>query len=64
MPFNKAEILSLPSEEKIALAEELLPKTEDEILFVKERLQIHQTNPEEGMSIEAFKKYFADKYGF
>jgi hypothetical protein len=47
MPFNKAEILSLSPEEKIALAEELwsnveeelLPITKDEISFVKERLQ-------------------------
>jgi putative addiction module component (TIGR02574 family) len=72
MPINKADILSLSAEEKIALAEELwssveeelLPVTEDEISFVKERLQMHEANPDEGISFEVFKKYFADKYGF
>jgi len=72
MPINKAEILSLPAEEKIALPEELwssveeelLPATEDEISFVKERLQMHEANPDESINLEDFKKYFADKYGF
>ncbi len=72
MPFNKAEILSLPVEEKIALAEELwssveeelLPVTDNELAFVDERLNMHKLNSEEGMSLESFKKYFADKYGF
>ena len=72
MPINKAEILSLSAEEKIELAEELwssveeefLPITEDELSFVKDRLQMHEADPGEGMSLEAFKKYFTDKYGF
>jgi len=71
MPINKAEILSLPAEEKIALAEELWssveeemrPVTDDEISFALERLKMHETNPDEGMSLDIFKKYFADKYG-
>lgn len=72
MPFNKDEILSLPAEEKIALAEELwssveeelLPDSDEEILFAEQRLKMHNENPGEGMSLESFKKYFADKYGF
>jgi len=47
-----------------SVEEELLPITEDEVSFAKERLHMHQANPDEGMSLEAFKKYFADKYGF
>ncbi|MEP6465572.1 MAG: addiction module protein [Parafilimonas sp.] len=72
MSFNKTEIFSLPPEEKIALAEELwssveeeiLPVTEDEILFAKERLQMHETNADEEISLEILKKYFSEKYGF
>jgi putative addiction module component (TIGR02574 family) len=72
MSFNKDEILSLPPEEKIALAEELwssveeelLPDSNEEILFAEQRLKMHEENPVEGMSLESFKKYFTDKYGF
>ncbi len=71
MPFNKEELLRLPDEEKIALAEELwssveekhLPTSDEEIAFAEERLRLHQENPLEGMSIEEFKKRFADKHG-
>ncbi|MEP6512369.1 MAG: addiction module protein [Parafilimonas sp.] len=72
MPYNKEELLSLPPEEKVALAEELwgsveeelLQITDDEISFAKERLKMHEANPNEGMSLEEFKKYFSEKYGF
>jgi putative addiction module component (TIGR02574 family) len=72
MAYNKSELLALPAKEKLALAEELwssvedevLAATKDEILFAEERLQLHEAKPEEGMSVEAFKKYFAEKYGF
>ena len=71
MPYNKEELLSLPAEEKIALAEELwssieeehLPNTEEEITFAEERLRLHNENPAEGISIKEFKKRFSDKYG-
>jgi len=71
MPHNKAELLSLPAEEKIALAEELwssvederLPITAEEIAFAEERLKLHNQNPAEGMSIEEFKRHFSDKHG-
>ena len=70
MSFNKSELLSLPAKEKIELAEALWGSVEEEILttqdemaFAEERLKLHETNPGEGMTLEAFKKYFADKYG-
>ena len=72
MPYNKKELLSLPANEKLALAEELwssveeevMPITNEELAFAEERLKMHEANLEEGMSLEELKKYFADKYGF
>ncbi len=73
MPYNKKELLSLPANEKVALAgelwnsvedEELMPVTDEEVAFAEERLKMHEANPNEGMSIEEFKKYFAERYGF
>ena len=71
MSINKTEILSLPDEEKIALAEELWssveehlrPVTEYELAFARERLNMHEASTSEGMSLDSFKKYFAEKYG-
>ena len=71
MRYSKEELLSLPAEEKIALAEELwgsvedenLPITDEEIVFAEERLKLHRENPSEGMSINDFKKQFSDKHG-
>ena len=64
--------MSLPVNEKVALAEELwssveeklMPVTDEEIAFAEERLKMHETNPNEGMSLEELKNYFAEKYGF
>ena len=72
MPYNKKELLSLPADEKLALAEELwssveeevMPITNEEILFAEDRLKMHEANPHEGMSLDELKKYFAEKYGF
>ena len=72
MSYNKKELLSLPAEEKITLAEELwssveeelMPVTDEEIAFAEERLKMHEANPNKGMSNDELKKYFADKYGF
>ena len=72
MSYNKKELLSLPAEEKVALAEELwssveeelMPITNEELAFAEERLRMHEANPHEGMSLEELKKYFAEKYGF
>jgi len=72
MSYNKKELLSLPVDEKVALAEELwssveeelMPVTDEEIAFAEERLRMHEANPNEGVSLEELKKYFAEKYGF
>jgi putative addiction module component (TIGR02574 family) len=72
MSYNKDELIALPAAEKIALAEELwssvenelMPITNEEIEFAKERLEQHEKNSEEGISLDMFKKFFADKYGF
>ena len=69
MSYNKKELLSLPAEEKIALAEELwssveeelMPVTDEEVAFAEERLKMHEANPEERMSVEELKKYFFGK---
>ncbi len=71
MRYNKEDLLSLPANEKIALAEELwssvedehLPVTDEDIAFAKERLKLHNENPTEGMTVEEFKKRFSDKHG-
>lgn len=72
MAYDKKQLLSLPADEKLELAEELwssveenlMPITSEELAFAEERLKLHEANPNEGMSIEQLKKYFADKYGF
>jgi len=72
MSYNKKELLSLPADEKLELAEELwssveeslMPITNEELAFAEERLKLHEANPDEGMSLQQLKKYFADKYGF
>jgi hypothetical protein len=38
--------------------------TDKEIFFAKERYKLHQTTPDEGVSVEILKKYFFRKYGF
>lgn len=70
MEYNKGELLTLPTKEKIALAEALwssveeeLSATEDEIAFAEERFALdHATK--EGHTIEDFKNYIQKKYGF
>ncbi len=71
MPYNKEELLALSAEERIALAEELwssvenelLPITDEEIAFAEERLRMHEANPDDLISLDAFKKHFSEKYG-
>lgn len=71
MPYKKEELLALPDEEKIALAEELwssvedkmLPVSDEEIEFAEERLHLHYENPALGLSADEFKKLFSDKHG-
>ncbi len=71
MGYNKKELLSLPATESVALAEELwssvqeeIVATDDELAFAEQRLKMHEANPSEGVSIDALKKYFNNKYGF
>lgn len=72
MPYNKKELLALPTKEKVALAEELwssvedelLPLTDEEVVFAEERLKLHEANPTEGKTIDEIKKHFSEKYGF
>jgi len=71
MSYSKKELLSLPASERVALAEELwssveeeIGVTNDELAFAEQRLKMHEANPSEGVSIDALKKYFNDKYGF
>ena len=72
MAYNKEELLKLPVSEKQELAEalwnsiddELLPVTEDEILFAEERYQQHLKNREEGFTWEEFREKVKKKYGF
>lgn len=70
MEYNKGQLLTLPTKEKIALAEALwssieeeLIATEDEIAFAEERLALHNAT-KEGHTIEDFKNYIQKKYGF
>ena len=72
MSYNKEELLALPAEEKITLAEELwgsvenelLPITDEDIAFAEERLKMHKANPTEGIDFEQFKSHFSRNYGF
>ena len=71
MSFNKAEILSLSPQEKIALAEELwtsveeelLPASDDEIKFAEQRLKMHEENPSEGYHKYVSILYHAGLHG-
>jgi putative addiction module component (TIGR02574 family) len=72
MAYNKEELLKLPVSEKQELAEalwnsiddELLPVTEDEILFAEERYKQHLKNPDDGFTWEEFREKVKKKYGF
>lgn len=63
MPYNKEELFNLPVEEKLELVEalwdkiddELLPVSEEEIKFARERLNLHNQNPSEGLEWSEFK---------
>ncbi len=72
MPYNKEELLALPPEEKMSLAEELwgsvenelLQITEEDVAFAEERTKMHEANPTESLRLQQFKSLFAKKYGF
>ncbi len=72
MPYNREELFNLPVEEKLELVEalwdkiddELLPVSEEEIKFARERLKLHKQNPSEGLGWAEFKQKIKEKYGF
>jgi putative addiction module component (TIGR02574 family) len=72
MPYNKEDLLKLPLEERIKLAEDLwesihdneVPPTDEEVLIARERYEAYQKTPEAVISWEEFRKKIFDKYGF
>ena len=72
MSCNRDELLKLPPKEKLELVEalwnsideDLLPVTEEEIKFARERFELHMQKPSEGMSWSQVKKKITKKYGF
>lgn len=72
MAYDREELLNLSVDEKLELVEalwdridnELLPVTNEEIAFAKERLQLHNQNPSDGMSWEELKRAIQERYGF
>lgn len=72
MSYNRDELLKLPPEEKLELVEalwdsideDLLPVTDEEIEFARERFELHKQKPSEGLSWLEVKKKITKKYGF
>ena len=72
MSYNKQELMALPPEEKLQLAEEVWGSVENELIspdaeeqiFATERLRLHNLNPNETNNLEDFKMYFKNKYDF
>lgn len=71
MPYNEEELLKLPLEEKLRLAEAIwdsigdaaLPANEDEIQIARERYESYLKNPGAFISWEEVKKQLAAKHG-
>lgn len=38
--------------------------TDEDIFFAKQRYNLHQSTPDEGVEINILKNYFSKKYGF
>lgn len=38
--------------------------TDEDIFFAKERYNLHQSTPDEGVDVNILKNYFLKKYGF
>jgi putative addiction module component (TIGR02574 family) len=73
MAYDVKELLALPDEEKIQLANTLLDSVHagdvdeldaDTIAFLEERLALHNANPEDGIPWEEVKAKLKEKYGF
>lgn len=72
MSYDKEELLKLSAIEKQGLAEALwnsiddssIPSSEEELSFVKQRLEEHNQNPDEGISWDDLKVKIKSRYGF
>ena len=73
MAYDINELLALPNEEKISLANQLLetveqdenePLSKEEIKFLEERIAIDEQTPGEGLTWEEVKAKLTAKYGF
>ncbi|MBC7589175.1 MAG: addiction module protein [Chitinophagaceae bacterium] len=72
MAYDINELLALPNEEKLAIAqtlwndvnEEPLELDDDEKKFLDERLKMYRENPDDGISWEEMKQKLKDKYDF
>lgn len=67
MAYNKAELLALPAEEKLELADELIDSAivdnfvaqqDWKLKLIEERLQHHDNNPNNGTDWEELKKQY------
>jgi putative addiction module component (TIGR02574 family) len=73
MAYDLKELLSLPNDEKLILAQTLWNNVkensnsnsvDEEIAFIEERLSMHENNPSELMSWEELRNKLNAKHGF
>jgi len=71
MSYDIKELLALPEDEKVILANTLWDSisinndlSEDEIVFIEQRLKEHEENPDDVITWEEIKEKINNKYGF
>ncbi len=71
MSYDIKELLALPEDEKVVIANTLWDSisknndlTEDEIVFIEQRLKEHEENPDDVITWEEIKEKINNKYGF
>lgn len=73
MAYDLKELMALPDEEKIILANTLWDSigaenttdlTKEEIEFLDQRLKEYEANPDEGLAWDEVKAKLKEKYGF
>ncbi|MBX2930815.1 MAG: addiction module protein [Chitinophagaceae bacterium] len=71
MSYDIKELLALPEDEKVVLANTLWDSisknndlTKDEIAFIEQRLKEHEENPDDVITWEEIKEKINNKYGF
>lgn len=71
MSYDIKELLALPEDEKVVIANTLWDSisinndlTEDEIVFIEQRLKEHEENPDDIITWEEIKEKINNKYGF